>query len=661
MAGMLLLLACWTAFASTTFFWREDTYEAFSQGKWEGVSLSRDGELSLAPKLELVADLGELYVWSMASDAEGNLYAGTGNEGKVFRISSDGKVELIFDSPEVGIQSLAVDGRGTVYAGSSPDGVVYRIPPDRPPSVFCRTGKQYVWALAFGEGGKLYAATGPGGALLRVEEGKAEEVFRAPEDNLVCLLPDGDGGFYAGGAGKGLVYHVDARGRTRVLYDAPEREVHALTLGNGGVLYVGAMSGEGEEAQTRCAVYRVEGGLARPIWRFKSPLLLTLNFLQSGELPLLVGTGKEGELHLLSSDGKRHLHLARMEGGYPLCALEVERGVYVGTGDLGKVYRLERAYVDTGRFTSRVYDSGAPSRWGRVMWNARSPKGTEVLLRTRSGNTEEPDETWNDWSKPLRKPGPITSPPARFLQYQIVLRSDGKKTPIVRKVVLSGVQANLPPEVRALSIGPYRAERGPGEGQPPQPKPRGVPAKRGVFLVRWEVEDPNGDRMSFRLLIRPVGEKEWKVLEDELTAPSYVWDTETTADGEYELKVEASDLPSNPPDVALTGERISRPFFVDHAAPHIEAEVHADGHKVRLEGRVWDETTPLKGLSYAVDSGKWRVVLPEDGVWDSREERFSIELSLEPGGHWVVLRALDLMENAGVRRVRVEVRPLRGP
>ena len=94
MAGMSLLLACWTAFASTTFFWREDTYEAFSQGKREGVSLSRDGELSLAPKLELVADLGELYVWSLGRDAEGNLYAGTGNEGISSGASASLKMRL---------------------------------------------------------------------------------------------------------------------------------------------------------------------------------------------------------------------------------------------------------------------------------------------------------------------------------------------------------------------------------------------------------------------------------------------------------------------------------------------------------------------------------------------------------------------------------------
>ena len=655
MIMLCLLLAFGTGSASTTFFWRDDTYEAFSQGKVEGVSISEDGELTLSPRLKVVADLGELYVWSMARDFEGNIYAGTGNEGKVFRISPKGKVELIFDSPEVAIQSLAVDGDGTVYAGSSPDGVVYRIPKGGPPSIFCHTGKQYVWALTFGGDGKLYAAAGPEGALLRVEEGKVEEIFEAPEEHIMCLMPDGRGGFYAGGAGKGLVYHVDPKGRGRALYDAEEKEVHVLAPGKDGDLYIGAMSGEEEEGEG-CAVYRLEGGLARPIWRFTAPLLLTLNFLDSRELPLLVGTGKDGELHLLSSDGKRHVHLVRFKSGYPLCALKVGGDVYIGTGDGGKVYKLESAYLDTGRFTSKVYDAGAPSRWGRADWKAEVPRGTVLWLRTRSGNTEEPDETWSDWSEPLKEPGPISSPPARFLQYQLVMRSDGRRTPVVREIVLSGVQANLPPEVRSVSIEPYKVERRPREGKTSRPEQAGPPVKRGVYLVRWEAEDPNGDRLNFRVLIRPVGGKEWKVLEEELSSTSYIWDTETTADGEYELKVEASDLPSNPPDMALKGERVSRPFFVDHAAPYIEAKVHLKGRKVEIEGKVRDETTPVRGMSYALDSGKWRVVLPEDGVWDGKEERFSIKISLEPGEHSVVLRASDLMGNSGVRRAWVRVR-----
>jgi len=101
---------------------------------------------------------------------------------------------------------------------------------------------------------------------------------------------------------------------------------------------------------------------------------------------------------------------------------------------------------------------------------------------------------------------------------------------------------------------------------------------------------------------------------------------------------------------------VSRPFFVDHAAPYIEAKVHLKGREVEIEGKVRDETTPVRGMSYALDSGEWRVVLPEDGVWDSKEERFSIKISLEPGEHSVVLRASDLMGNAGVRRVWVQVR-----
>ena len=56
-------------------------------------------------------------------DSKGNIYAGTGNQGKLFRISQEGQSSLFYDSPEVSILSLAVDADDNVYAGTGPDGV----------------------------------------------------------------------------------------------------------------------------------------------------------------------------------------------------------------------------------------------------------------------------------------------------------------------------------------------------------------------------------------------------------------------------------------------------------------------------------------------------------------------------------------------------------
>ena len=228
--------------------WRDDTQEAFARGEPEGVSLTWDGTVTLAPAIEEVADTGEQFVWALAQGREGQVYIATGNGGKVFEHKGTGAPDLLFDSPEVAIFSLAVGPDGALYAGSSPDGLIYRISPNRDAITFCRTGDAHVWALCTDGAGGLYAATGgKQGRILRVSaSGEANQIYQTPDHNVVCLLRGPDGGLYAGTDENGLVYRVSPAGKTEVLYDAPEKEIHALTLGPDGMLYAGAMSGSAQ-------------------------------------------------------------------------------------------------------------------------------------------------------------------------------------------------------------------------------------------------------------------------------------------------------------------------------------------------------------------------------------------------------------------------------
>ena len=79
--------------------------------------------MRLAPATRVLQDPEAPYVWSLARDAEGRLYVGTGNEGKVFRIEN-GKASLLFDAPELEVHALAVGKDGTVYAGTADGHVV---------------------------------------------------------------------------------------------------------------------------------------------------------------------------------------------------------------------------------------------------------------------------------------------------------------------------------------------------------------------------------------------------------------------------------------------------------------------------------------------------------------------------------------------------------
>src|SRR6202167_143225 len=76
--------------AATTATWEMNTYQDFLKGRFQGISLDRDGRLTLAPKLETVFNSGQPTIWSIARAPDGSIYAGTGHRGRVYQITASG-------------------------------------------------------------------------------------------------------------------------------------------------------------------------------------------------------------------------------------------------------------------------------------------------------------------------------------------------------------------------------------------------------------------------------------------------------------------------------------------------------------------------------------------------------------------------------------------
>ena len=80
-----------------------------------------------------------------------------------------------------------------------------------------------------------------------------------------------------------------------------------------------------------------------------------------------------------------------VEEAQALCCLNTGNNeLYVGTGNVGKVYKILPAFVKNGGFISNVLDTTTVSDWGCIYWQAAQPEGTKVTLATRSGNCENP-------------------------------------------------------------------------------------------------------------------------------------------------------------------------------------------------------------------------------------------------------------------------------
>ncbi len=168
----------------------------------------------------------------------------------------------------------------------------------------------------------------------------------------------------------------------------------------------------------------------------------------------------------------------------------------------------------------------------------------------------------------------------------------------------------------------------------------------------FRAEDPNGDRLRYRVSYRRQGDVPWQPLRSGLSETIVAWDTSTMPDGRYELRVEASDSPDNPPGESLAGNRISRPFTVDNTPPVITGlTVSADG-AIRFQAQ--DGGSPIRRASITVDGGPARVVRPVDGIADSPNEDYDTRLPDFPeDAGSVVVKVEDDMGNRGAAEARV--------
>src|ERR1044072_2044989 len=246
------------AFASEPIVWTVDSRAEVLKGDAKGVSISDTGAIVLAPKLAEVFSTGQSYVWSSAADAQGNIYLGTGNDGKVFKIDAAGKGTLLYDSNELDVSALAVGRDGAVYAGTSPDGKVYRIGADGKAEVYFDPGDKYIWSLAVMADGSLGVGTGENGKLYKVRTAGAKPedslLFDSSETHIISLAADTKGNLYAGTDSGGIVLRFSGDGKPFAMLDVPLREVHDLSIGPDGSVYVLALIDSASSSASSTAV-----------------------------------------------------------------------------------------------------------------------------------------------------------------------------------------------------------------------------------------------------------------------------------------------------------------------------------------------------------------------------------------------------------------------
>src|SRR5258707_8074945 len=113
--------------AEGTRTWEQSKFEELTKGTAAGVAIRGSGGLELAPAFKALYATPSTYIWAIAADDAGNVYAATGAPARVYRITPDGQSTIIFQPPELQVQTLEIGARGVIFAATAPDGKVYKI------------------------------------------------------------------------------------------------------------------------------------------------------------------------------------------------------------------------------------------------------------------------------------------------------------------------------------------------------------------------------------------------------------------------------------------------------------------------------------------------------------------------------------------------------
>ena len=676
--AILLVANIESALAVKTSIWEQLRQRDFEAGTHKDVSITSKNEVVLSPKLDAaLTETEELYIWCLAEDSKGNIYAGTGNQGKIYRISPDGQSSLFYDSPEVSILSLAIDTNDNIYAGTAPDGLIYKFSQEGvPPITLLSSEEKYVFAMTFDEGGNLYAATGTNGKIYKITpEGENSVLFDSEETTIICLLYH-QGALYAGSEGKGVIYRITADGAVSVVHQTGQKEVRTLVVNPQGTIYAGTVTTSPPKPgaqpsgppppgappdEKKSQLYQIRpDGVVSMIWTAPVPLILSM--VVEADNQLLIGTGDEGKIYRVNADGD-FMSLGKCDASQILAMHRSSNGkLTLGTGNPGKFFDLKFEHNASGTLESAPHDTRLISRWGKLSWEGLTPEGTSISFATRTGNTAKPDNTWSDWSSALSIPegSQITSPTARYIQWRATLSTSAPATtPILKRVAVASVQSNVEPRFTSIEI--QRGDKPKGSGRPPDVTPPGEnraqrqsEGDNGKRRATWKVNDANNDTLQFTVYYKSIDETNWVLLKKKLDQPNYAWDTTSMPDGRYALKIQATDKLSNPPGLAKVSEKISDPFDIDNTQPAVGNIAVTDNgdNTYQITCSVEDSMSYIQKAVYKIDNDEnWKVIFPADGIFDSKREELLLQSGELPSGeHTITIQATDAAGNTAVGR-----------
>jgi sugar lactone lactonase YvrE len=513
--GFAFCAASWPLFAATTTDWQTAGFTDFLKGHLSGLSLSVDGTLQLGPSVRWTAALNQPAFWSMVLAPDGGVYAATGHQGKVFRITPDGKATQLWNAEQSEVFALCLDSKGRLYAASSPNGGLYRIGDGKAEEIW-HSSSRYIWALRPGLDGSIYVATGEPGRIFRLDaEGRAELFYDTGQSNVTALAVGPNGHLYAGTDPNGLLYEIFGRNQGTIVYDSSLPEISAIAVDANGTVYAAAMGGAvatrsppGSTTPTTSSSAAVVANTPtivtvteatgsanpddqvniKPSDQSKTPTSTASGTSSTVNTAVVeVGGVEKSAVYRISTN--RVVETLRSSKEDNVYDLVLRDGILLfSTDNRGRIFSLQNGRLNMlsepgeGETThllesgdnliaavsnpARVVAFGPP---GSTMATYESPvhdgtgvarwghiqwhgSGGPVQFRTRTGFAARPDGTWSAWSEPISDPAAALIQSPTARYIQWRAEWPSGSNARLTSVDIPYLPQNTPPTVRSISV-----------------------------------------------------------------------------------------------------------------------------------------------------------------------------------------------------------------
>ena len=625
-------------------------------------------------------------IHAIAIDRKDQVFAATSPDGKVYRVQPDGKFAVFYDPKAKYIWAMVFDSAGRLYVATGDQGEIHRVSPDGAGAVFFKTEETHARSLAMDAKDNLIVGTEPGGVILRVSPGGDGFVlYQAGKREITSVAVAKDGAIYAAGVGN------KTPGIAPMIPTAPVPSPAPTAAGamQPTVRQVPAgppppsMAAPAPSIVGGSEVYRIEpDGSPHKVWSDASDLAYAIGF--DGEGRPLVGTGNKGNIYRLDSEVLSTLLASVTPTQVTGFGAGRNGSVYAVTGNVGKVFQIGPGTEKDGYYESEALDAAFFSYWGRLTIH-RELHGGSIGVETRSGNLDRPQKNWSPWATAATgESGRVPSPAARFLQYKATVRAAANgRSPEISGFEIAYLPKNVAPVIEQIEstpanykfaapssltltssssssitlppLGRKKNSSGPILAISTDSSSVSMTSAKGWVGARWLAKDDNGDTLLYKVEIRGEKEREWKLLKDKVKEKYYAWDSTAFPDGDYRVRVTASDEPSNPPGQALENSMESDVFVIDNTPPAITGLTgELRGGKLTAKWHAKDALNIIAKAEYSLDGGEWLMVEPVTRLSDSQDLDYSLTVEKLAGGeHTLAVRVTDDYDNQAVEKVVV--------